>query len=129
MFKAIGDVVGRVFGTQKAVDNLLDKDKGLLTQAGSWVGNFSFTDQEKSQWALKTLSALEPFKILQRIMVSIIMVEWAILFNVIIVAICLDATTVTNNLLLFAQTKYAWIPVMGAVSLYLLGGVIPTRSK
>jgi len=35
--------------TSKTVDNVLDKDNGLLAQAGSWIGNFQFTDEEKSE--------------------------------------------------------------------------------
>lgn len=30
----------------KAADNLLDKDKGLLTQVGNWIGGMSLTDEE-----------------------------------------------------------------------------------
>ncbi len=127
---------GELIGTDKVVNNVVDKDNGLLAQAGNWLGGFSYTDEEKAEadaatreWGLRQLEALAPFKVMQRIMVTIIMVEWAILFNVLIVAICLDATNVVNNLLLFAQSNFAWIPVAGAVGLYLMGGVIPGRGK
>jgi len=125
---------GQLIGTDKVLNNVVDKDNGLLTQAGNWIGGFSYTDEEKAEadaqtreWGLRQLEALAPFKVMQRIMVTIIMVEWAILFNVLIVAICFDATNVVNNLLLFAQSNFAWIPVAGAVGLYLMGGVIPGR--
>ena len=36
--------IGKLFGTEKAVNNLVDKDNGLLAQAGSWVGGLSYTD-------------------------------------------------------------------------------------
>jgi len=35
--------------SSKAVDNVLDKDNGLLTQAGEWIGNLSYTDEEKAE--------------------------------------------------------------------------------
>ena len=126
----LGDIAGRVFGTAKAVDDILDKDKGLLVRAGTWIGNLNLTDEEKMEnnllvreWGLKQLEALAPFKIMQRIMVTIIMVQWAILFNAIIVAICFKSTVVLDNLFLFAQSQFAWYPVGAAVTLYLLGGV------
>ena len=127
---------GQLIGTDKILNNVVDKDNGLLAQAGNWIGGFSYTAEEKAEadaatreWGLRQLEALAPFKVMQRIMVTIIMVEWAILFNVLIVAICLDATNVVNNLLLFAQSNFAWIPVAGAVGLYLMGGVIPGRGN
>lgn len=127
---------GNLIGTDKAMDNMLDKDKGLFVRAGGWIDGLGFTDQEKSEakgkvrdWATEHLKALAPFKVMQRIMVTIITIEWAILFNVTIVAICLDATTVTENLLKFMLTQFAWMPIAGAVGLYLMGGVIPSRTK
>lgn len=45
------------FGTEKTVektaDNLFDKDNGLLTQVGSWVGNMSFTTEEQAEYRMK----------------------------------------------------------------------------
>ena len=128
--------LGKLFGTEKAVDNLLDKDEGLLVRAGSWVGNMNYTDEEKAEnnlivrdFGIKQLEALTPFKIMQRIMVSIIVIEWAVLFNVIVVAICLKADCVVDKLILFTQSNYAWYPMGSAVTLYLLGGVWKGRAN
>ena len=128
--------LGKLFGTDKAVDNLLDKDNGLLAKAGGWIGNFNYTDEEKAEsnantreWGIRQLDALAPFKVMQRIMVTIIMVEWAIICNVMVVAICLKADTVIADLLLFIQSPFVWLLVSGAVGLYLMGGVVPSRSK
>jgi hypothetical protein len=128
--------IGGLFGSKDAVKNIVDKDNGLLTQVGSWIGNFNYTDEEKAEanaqtreWGLRQLDALAPFKVMQRIMVTIIMVEWAILFNCIVVFICLGKPEVVNQLMAFAMTNFAWIPVAGAVGLYLVGGVIPGRPK
>lgn len=67
-------ILGRLLGTDKAIDNLLDKEQGLLVRAGGWVDGLSHTDQEKAEdvqktrdWGIKQLEALEPFKIVQRI--------------------------------------------------------------
>ena len=125
-----------LFATEKAVDNIIDKENGLLAQVGSWVGGFNYTDEEKAEadaqtreWGLRQLEALAPFKVMQRIMVTIIMVEWAILINVMIVLICIDATKATANMLLFIQSPFVWVPVSGAVGLYLMGGVIPRKGQ
>jgi len=37
-----------IFGAPKLVDNIFDKDKGLLTQVGQWVGHQQFTDEEQA---------------------------------------------------------------------------------
>lgn len=33
----------------KNVDDVFDKEKGLLTQVGGWIGNMQFTDEERSE--------------------------------------------------------------------------------
>ena len=33
----------------KAADNILDKDNGLLTQVGNWIGGQQYTDEEKAE--------------------------------------------------------------------------------
>ena len=131
---AIGELFGRIFGTEKAIDNVLDKDSGLLVKAGSWFGNLNYTTEDQAEMNLEVrkvgvnlLNALHPFKLMQRIMVTIIMVEWAILFNVFIIAICFQAHDILKDLMAFAQTEFAWVPIAGAVSLYLLGGTWPSR--
>ena len=125
-----------LFAVDKAAENILDKDKGLLTQLGGWVGGFSHTEQEKAedakatrQWATDFLTAMAPFKIMQRIMVTIIMVVWAVFAGAMLLAIVFDAVDIMQNIMAFIQTPYMWVPVSGAVGLYLMGGVIPSRSK
>jgi hypothetical protein len=41
--------LSNLFGGKKAVDNILDKDNGLLTQVGGWIGNMNFTEEEKAK--------------------------------------------------------------------------------
>lgn len=46
---------------EKAVDNILDKDSGLLTQVGGWVGGLQFTDQENAEYKLKVADKAAEF--------------------------------------------------------------------
>lgn len=128
--------LGSIFGSKSAIDNIVDKDNGLLTQVGGWIGGLNYTEEEKAEanaktreWGIRQLEALAPFKIMQRIMVTIIMVQWAVLFNCAVVCIMLDWGGRFDLIMAFAQTQFAWLPVCGAVSLYLLGGVVPQRRK
>lgn len=41
--------LSNLIGTPKVIDNVLDKDNGLLTQVGAWVGNSNFTPEEAAE--------------------------------------------------------------------------------
>lgn len=41
----------------KAVDDVLDKDSGLLAKAGGWFDRLSYTDEEQAEAKAKRLSA------------------------------------------------------------------------
>ncbi len=45
----------------KAVDNVLDKDNGLLTQFGGWIGNMNLTDEEVMEQNAKTVASVQEF--------------------------------------------------------------------
>jgi hypothetical protein len=45
----------------KAVDNVLDKDNGLLTQFGGWVGNMNLTDEEVLEANAATVASVQAF--------------------------------------------------------------------
>ena len=45
----------------KAADNILDKDSGLLTQVGNWVGGLSLTDEEVMEQNAKTVTSVQAF--------------------------------------------------------------------
>jgi len=45
----------------KAVDDVLDKDKGLLTQFGGWIGNMSLTEEEAMKANIKTVADVQEF--------------------------------------------------------------------
>ena len=125
---------GRLFGTKKAVDDVLDKDNGLLTQFGNWVGGFSYTSEEQAEhnqsireWSVEYLRALEPFKVMQRWIVTIIIAIWALWAVNLLVGAWLEATLagfkIVGTLMEVALAPFMWVPISSAVGLYLAGGV------
>ena len=47
-------MIGKIkalFGGGKTQDDIFDKDNGLLTQAGNWLGGLQFTEQEKAEYS------------------------------------------------------------------------------
>lgn len=46
---------------EKTKTDILDKDSGLLTQVGSWVGNMSLTKEEVIEFNAKTVSSVQEF--------------------------------------------------------------------
>ncbi|MDB4261446.1 hypothetical protein N9878_01125 [bacterium] len=45
----------------KAVDDVLDKDNGLISQFGNWVGGMNLTDEEVIRYNAKTVSDVQSF--------------------------------------------------------------------
>jgi len=133
--------LGKLFGTDKAVDNLLDKDSGLLVRAGGWVDGMSYTDQEKAEnqllvkeWGLRQLEALAPFKVVQRILAFGVTAMWLIVGLNVMAAIWVDrfypgSEPVTDSMMQFAMSDYVFWPVLAVLSLYFTGGILPTRGK
>ena len=126
---------GNLIGTEKAVDNLLDKDSGLLARAGGWIGNFNYTEEEKAEadadtreWGFRQLEALAPFKVVQRILAFAAASLWVVVAINVIVAIWVEAKTgltVKADMMAFAMSDYVFWPVMVVFGLYFAGGVIP----
>lgn len=138
MFGVIGSVVGKLFGSQKAVDNLLDKDNGLLAKAGSWVGGLNYTEEEKAEadaetrkWGLKQLAALEPFKVVQRILAFGVTGLWGFVGCNVVAAIWVEAVypyiEVKEAMMAFAMSDYVFWPVLAVLGLYFTGGIIPSK--
>ena len=50
-------------GSSKAVDNILDKDKGLLSQVGGYIGNLNFTTEEQAEHNKKMADAVSDFAV------------------------------------------------------------------
>ena len=127
---------GRLLGTDKAVDNILDKDNGLLVRAGGWIDGRKYTEQEKAEndqvtreWGLSQLQALAPFKVVQRIIAFAVVGIWAFIAINLVIAVWvlavfpeIDAKTALMEL---AVSDYVFWPVVSVLSLYMSGGVIP----
>lgn len=60
---SIGTFFKSLTGAPKVLDNIFDKDKGLLTQVGEWVGNKKFTDEERAEFDRDTAKAVQQFAI------------------------------------------------------------------
>jgi len=144
------EAIKSLFSVDKVTDNVLDKDNGLLVKAGGWVDGLNYTAQEKAQMTLKftevanaRLKALEPFKVVQRILAFAITFFWIVVGVNVVIAIwydgvngCTDAIEtcqpIAPTMLSFAFSDYVFYPVVSVLSLYFLGGAIESyrpRSK
>lgn len=45
----------------KVVDDVFDKDKGLIAQVGGWIGNMNLTDEEVMKANSKTVETVQDF--------------------------------------------------------------------
>lgn len=145
-------MLGRLFGTQKSIDNILDKDNGLLTKAGSWVGGLNYTEEEKAEaqertraWGLQQLEALAPFKVVQRMLAFGTAAMWILVGINVVAAIWLDSLFpdildadgvvlesglhVSDRMMQFAMSDYIFWPVIAVFSLYYSGGVVDSLKR
>ncbi len=140
MFGAIGEVIGGIFGTEKAIDNIIDKDKGLLVKFGGWVDDFNYTDEEqaianrdKREWAIRQLEALSPFKVVQRILAFAATTLWIVVATNVMVAMWMEAynptLVIVKPMLELALSSYVWGPVSLAYGLYFGGGVVDSFKR
>lgn len=130
-------MLGRLFGTNKAIDDLTDPDKGHIAKVGKFLGGLHFSEQERAEWAIRQLEAVEPFKVVQRILAFACMFVWvtgALVFFVSLLAftdtiILEDGTRETFNpitprLVEFLFSDYVFWPVLSVFSLYVGGGFL-----
>jgi len=142
---------GSLFGTEKAVDNILDNEKGLLVRAGTALGNLYYSDQEKAEdsektreWGIRLLDSLAPFKVVQRMLAFAVMFSWIfMLINVVVagwiyaitsvtVTVVKDGVTTTtvsgvnayDIMWQVASSDFVFWPVMSIFVLYTGGGTI-----
>ena len=141
--------IGSLFGTEKAIDNVMNSETGLLTQLGTGIGNLNYSEQEKANMrvtimaaGLARLKALEPFKVVQRILAFMATALWIFVGVNVVIAIWYDAlhpayetikddvvtkfaaSNVTEAMLEFAVSDYVFWPVVTVYGLYFSGGVI-----
>jgi hypothetical protein len=51
----------KLFSSSKTIDDVMDKDSGLLTQVGSWIGNMDLTKEEVIEFNAKTVTSVQGF--------------------------------------------------------------------
>lgn len=147
---------GSIFGTKKAVDNILDKDNGILVKIGAFANDLHLSDVERKEFeitrrklGIKLLAALEPFKVVQRIIAFATMFLWAFIGFNIVIALWIEAifnhtvtstvegvVTVTTHefdisgpLIDFAMSQYILIPVSLVLGLYMAGGAAESNNR
>ena len=54
---------GLVKSAPKIAENIFDKDKGLLTQFGSWIGNSNFTEEDKAEMNRDLAKGVQDFAV------------------------------------------------------------------
>lgn len=109
----------KIFGTDSAIKSGLD----LIANTGDAL---VFTDEEKSKQKVELLKAYEPFKLIQRFLVMLFCVPYVAFYSVVIVGAFYgyhfeDVTSIINDAFQY--------PVLGAVGLYLTGGLIPAKFR
>lgn len=131
---------GRLFGTEKAINDITDKENGLLVRAGGWVDGLSHTDQEKAEhslkvreWGLNQLEALAPFKVVQRILAFAISFVWILVACNALAAMWVEAlypeTKIVEVMLEFAFSDFVFWPVTVCYGLYFGGGLIESFKR
>lgn len=147
---------GSIFGTKKAVDNILDKDNGILVKIGAFANDLHLSDVERKEFeitrrklGIKLLAALEPFKVVQRIIAFATMFLWSFTGFNIVIALWIEAifnhtvtstvegvVTVTTHefdisgpLIDFAMSQYILIPVSLVLGLYMAGGAAESNNR
>lgn len=131
---------GKLIGTDKAIDNVIDKDNGLLVRAGTAIGNLHYSEQEKAEgqqevrkWAIDYLTALAPFKIVQRVIAFNVLGVWSFVAVNLVIAIWIRAyypdIDAVKALWELAISDFIFWPVVSVLSLYMSGGVVRYFSK
>lgn len=58
-------MLGKLFGifraAPKAVDDVMDKDNGLIAQVGGWIGKQQYTEQEKAEATIELTKSVQQF--------------------------------------------------------------------
>jgi hypothetical protein len=140
------EALASLFSNGKAVDDVLDKDNGLLVKAGTWIGNMNYTEEEKAKMAFEfskvandRLRALEPFKVVQRILAFGITFFWILVGINVLIGMWADnlrgcvadiegaCVPITPLMVQFAFSDFVFWPVVSVLSLYFIGGAWPGR--
>jgi len=118
---------------EKAAENVLDKKNGIAVKFGGFVNNLHYSEAEKAgnnltltEFALKRLALLEPFKIVQRIIAATTLFMWVFVGLNLCVAIWVNAIykiDARTDFMALAMSDYIFWPVICVFTLYCGGGV------
>ena len=108
-------MLGRLFSPKSAIKTLDAVTDG--------IDSAIYTPQERAEMRLKQLEAVEPFKVVQRILISAIAIVWVALIAQYCIAIWLDNQIVKQALLDFIASEFVWGPSLAGFGLYLGGGL------
>lgn len=137
-----------ITGAPKIVDNIFDKDKGLLTQVGQWVGHQQLTDEEKLIFNADMSKAVQGFAVAtlsentdRSKARRIIAVEWfklqvwliklnvlCVLIDYLIVELRGGESSLANSIAAIAFSPMLW-GITGAVSVFFFGSHLLRSSK
>ena len=127
---------GRLFGTEKAISDITDKENGLVAKAGGWFDRQQFTEEERAEhrhqirlWGLKQLEALQPFKVVQRILAFAIVTLWILVGLNVIASIWFAEEATRDAMLKFAFSDYVFWPVTVCFALYFGGGLFESIKR
>lgn len=127
--------LGKLFGTQKAIDDVMDKDNGLMTQFGGWIGNMNYTEEERAkavertrEWGIRQLDAMSQFKVVQRILAFSVAFLWVFVAVNLVVMIWLNHPQL-DTMKEFAFSDYVWVPTLLVFGLYFGGGVVDSIKR
>ena len=99
----------------------------VLDGAGTWLDEQQLTKEEQVKYKLALFEKMAPFKIVQRIIVSIVFSTWAFLIVMSVLAVWVAHFTgnraAMEGLAALITSEFVWGPTLAASALYLGGGL------
>lgn len=99
----------------------------VIDGVGGWIDEQQLTKEEQVKYKLALMEKMAPFKIVQRIIVSIVFSVWAFLIVMICLAVWVEHFTAISSaregLIALIQSEFVWGPTLAASALYLGGGL------
>ena len=100
---------------------------------GKWIDEQQLTNEEQVNVKIMLFKAMAPFKVVQRIMVTIIMWHWGLWAVNVLASIWLGYHdgdyALYTKFVEYAQLQMVWMPTAAAVTLYLGGGLTFFKGK
>ena len=109
----------------KFLTRLFSPDSAAKTidRIAGGIDSAVYTPQERAQMKITQLQALEPFKVVQRILIASICFVWVMLIAQYSVAVWFGNAEVKSALIELIQSEFVWGPTLAGFGLYLGGGL------